>query len=154
MKRILLWILVISWMCLIFYFSAQNSRESTNQSRGVVDKINIIEKYDYKTDIEKEQIMISIDAKIRKVAHASVFLVLGVLVCFLIKEFTLDIKKILVICFIICITYAIGDEIHQLYVPGRSGEFKDVIIDTIGLLTGEMIFYLSGIKIWKKVKND
>ena len=42
MKKILLWILVISWMCLIFYFSHQDSVESTNQSRGFIDKTNII----------------------------------------------------------------------------------------------------------------
>lgn len=154
MKKILLWILVISWMCLIFYFSQQDSVESTNQSRGFIDKTNIIEKYDDKTDAEKEQIMIGIDAKVRKIAHAGVFLVLGVLVCFLVKEFTLDIKKILIISFIICMFYACSDEIHQLYVPGRSGELKDIVIDSLGLLTGEMIFYLSGIKIWKRVKND
>ncbi len=154
MKKVLLWILVFSGMGLIFYFSAQDSVESTKQSRSVINKTNIIEKYNDKTDSEKEQIMINIDAKVRKLAHALVFLVLGVLVCFLIKEYTLDIKKILFICFIICLLYACSDELHQIYVPGRSGEITDIIIDSFGLLIGEAIFYLSGIKIWKRVKND
>ena len=150
MRKILLWILVLAWMGLIFYFSSKDSVESTNQSRSIIDKTIIV---DNKTDIEKEQVLISADAKLRKIAHAFVFLVLSILVCFLIKEYTLDIKKILIFCFIICILYAISDELHQLCVPGRSGEVKDVLIDSIGMLCGMIIFYLSGIKIWKKVKK-
>ena len=146
MKKILLWILVLAWMGLIFYFSSQNSIESTNQSRSIVNKTVIVEN-------KNESELVSIDAKIRKIAHVCEFLVLGVLVCFLIKEYTLDIRKILFICFIIGIIYACSDELHQLYVPGRSGEISDVIIDTSGLLLGEILFYLSGLKIWKKVKK-
>lgn len=150
-KKIFLWILVLSWMGLIFYFSSRNSEESTNQSRAIINKTNIIEKYEKdKTPEEKEQILSSVDAKFRKVAHASVFLVLGVLVCFLVKEYTLDIKKILIISAIICFLYACSDEVHQLYVVGRSGQVSDVIIDNIGALVGYIIFYLSGKKIWKK----
>lgn len=35
-----------------------------------------------------------------------------------------------------CIIYALSDEIHQLFVFGRSGELKDVLIDTIGSFLG------------------
>ena len=150
-KKIFLWILVLSWMGLIFYFSSRNSEQSTNQSRAIINKTNIIEKYEKdKTPAEKEEIMSKVDTAFRKVAHASVFLVLSVLVCFLVKEYTLNIKKILIISAIICFLYACSDEIHQLYVIGRSGEVKDVLIDNIGALIGYIIFYLSGKKIWKK----
>ena len=44
-KKIFLWILVISWMALIFYFSAQNAESSTNQSRAIVDKTIVVDKY-------------------------------------------------------------------------------------------------------------
>ena len=37
--------------------------------------------------------------------------------------------------------YAATDEFHQLFVPGRSGEFKDVMIDTVGAATGAFLFY-------------
>ena len=147
MKKILLWILVLSWMGLIFYFSAQDSNKSTNQSRALISKTVVVEN---KTETQIE----NIDAKVRKTAHALVFLVLGLLVCFLIKEYTLDIRKILIISFIICLLYACSDEVHQLCVPGRSGEIKDVLIDMIGTSIGLLVFYLSGIKIWKRVKND
>lgn len=32
--------------------------------------------------------------------------------------------------------YATSDEIHQLFVPGRSGQFTDVLIDTGGVVAG------------------
>ena len=147
-KKVLLFILVFAWMGLIFYFSAQNSEVSTNQSRGIIDKTNLVD--NNKTEIEKEAQMKYLDTHFRKTAHAGVFLVLCVLVCFLIKEYTLDIRKILIFSFIICFLYACSDEIHQLYVFGRSGEFKDVLIDSIGIIIGLLIFYLSGLKIWKK----
>ena len=35
--------------------------------------------------------------------------------------------------------YAVTDEIHQYFVPGRSGEITDVLIDSIGCLIGVMI---------------
>ena len=151
MKKILLWILVISWMALIFYFSSDNAAESTNKSRGIINSTNIITHYE-ETKEGQEKLLETLDVYFRKAAHASVYLVLSVLVCFLIKEYTLDIKKILLFAFIISLLYSVSDEIHQLYVPGRSGEFRDVIIDNIGTVLGLLIFYLSGLKIWNKSK--
>ncbi len=151
-KKIFLWILVIAWMGLIFYFSAQNAQKSTIQSRGLINKTNLIDHNT--TEIEKEVKISKLDTIIRKIAHAGVFLVLGVLVCFLLKEYTIDIRKILVFSFIICILYACSDEFHQLYVYGRSGEIKDVLIDSFGLCIGLLIFYLSGLRIWRVRKND
>lgn len=40
------------------------------------------------------------------------------------------------------VMYAISDEIHQLMVDGRSGNVRDVIIDSIGILIGIMVFLL------------
>ena len=44
------------------------------------------------------------------------------------------------------ILYACTDEIHQLFIQGRAGQLKDVLIDTIGSLTGIYIY-----KVVKKV---
>lgn len=55
----------------------------------------------------------------------------------------------LLISLIISILYACCDEFHQLFIPGRSGQFKDVIIDTIGIIIMLLIIYL-----WKKEKKS
>lgn len=36
--------------------------------------------------------------------------------------------------------YAISDEIHQAFVPGRTSRFRDTLIDLIGILIGVFIF--------------
>ena len=35
--------------------------------------------------------------------------------------------------------YAMTDEFHQLFVPGRSGEIRDVCLDSAGVLVGVFI---------------
>ncbi len=37
---------------------------------------------------------------------------------------------------IYCLIYAIGDEFHQLFVDGRGGQTRDVLIDFAGALSG------------------
>jgi VanZ family protein len=54
------------------------------------------------------------------------------------KEF--KVKDILYYSLLICYLYALSDEFHQLFVIGRSGEFKDVIIDTLGSILAIIIF--------------
>jgi len=36
--------------------------------------------------------------------------------------------------------YAVSDEIHQYFIPGRTGRFRDTLIDLIGILIGIFIF--------------
>ena len=47
--------------------------------------------------------------------------------------------------------YACTDEVHQLFVPGRSGQFFDVCVDTLGAFAGcLLILSLSYIrKVWQ-----
>ena len=35
--------------------------------------------------------------------------------------------------------YAATDEFHQLFVPGRSGQMTDVMIDSVGCLIGCLV---------------
>ena len=56
------------------------------------------------------------------------------------------------------IIYAITDEIHQLFIVGRSGSIIDVLIDSIGIFTGISIFLFINkiviyIRNWAKLKG-
>lgn len=44
--------------------------------------------------------------------------------------------------------YAYTDEIHQLFVPGRTGLLRDVYIDLLGILLAVLLFFL--LNRWKK----
>ena len=102
-KKIILWTVVILWMGLIFYFSSRNADESTNQSQGLINKTNIVEMYDKdKTDLEKEELLESVDKHVRKVAHAIIFMILAILVCFALNEYKLGILNLIQIAFNIC----------------------------------------------------
>ena len=49
--------------------------------------------------------------------------------------------------------YALSDEIHQIFIDGRSCEFRDWVIDTAGALIGIAAFLLVMLII-KKRKGD
>jgi len=51
-------------------------------------------------------------------------------------------KSLILTAITIAIIYAISDEVHQLFVPGRSGTISDVLIDLIGILTATVIYSL------------
>lgn len=38
--------------------------------------------------------------------------------------------------------YAVSDEIHQYFVPGRSCEIRDMVLDSIGVAAGVLIMWL------------
>lgn len=46
------------------------------------------------------------------------------------------IKRIVVYSFIIVFAYALSDELHQLYVPGRDASMVDIVSDSIGAFIG------------------
>ncbi|RKY37816.1 MAG: VanZ family protein, partial [Candidatus Omnitrophota bacterium] len=47
--------------------------------------------------------------------------------------------------FIFSILYAISDEIHQTFIPGRNASVKDVVADCVGILIGLYI-----VKKWQR----
>lgn len=49
-------------------------------------------------------------------------------------------RKEMFLPWLIAVLYAASDEIHQLFVPGRSGQLSDVILDSAGALAGVAAF--------------
>ena len=98
----------------------------------------------------------------RKTAHATEYAILGLLAAGVYlpgslkqkneKELTekkesgrymnggaTEICRELLIPWAIAAAYAATDEFHQLFVPGRSGQFSDVVLDSAGVLAGLLI---------------
>jgi VanZ family protein len=55
---------------------------------------------------------------------------------------------------VLVILYAISDEFHQSFVPGRDSSIKDVLIDLIGILFAVLIYPKKNNKKERKVKNN
>lgn len=141
-KKVIIHILLILWMSLIFFFSHQPATDSDKVSGGVVDKIiHIVEVISNRqfNDDELEIISNYLVFPVRKLAHFTLYFVLGILFYNVVYLYNIDIKKILLTSILFCIIYACSDEIHQLFVLGRSGELRDVLIDTFGSILGILI---------------
>ena len=142
MKKTILKVLIVLWMALIFILSNQQANDSTKLSDGFIERtIGNIYKITHKSVSEEEltEIKIKYTHITRKAAHFTIYMILGLLVGLLLKEYNLDKKNTILYGILICMCYAISDEIHQIFVPGRSGEIRDVLIDTFGSTVGLLI---------------
>lgn len=129
-------LLVILWMIFIFVMSSFDATSSSNQSNFIVDIITSI------INIKDIGLLSLI---IRKLAHFTEYFILGILVINFITRYD---KKI-IIAILLCIIYATSDEIHQIFVPGRSCQITDIMIDSLGSIMGIYLYKL----ITKKCKN-
>lgn len=141
--RILTFMLTITVCITIFKFSSEDSGKSTGTSDFVIDCIINNNPFTKDLDnVQKEEIKENIKMPIRKLAHFSIYTLLGITVMIHICTYEIDKYKKIGCSLIIGMLYAISDEIHQLFVPGRSGQVRDVIIDTFGVIFGICIILL------------
>ena len=146
---IISWVAVILWMLLIFSLSSQVAEQSSKLSTGVTEIImTFLQKIVPITNLDME----SLSHIVRKNAHFIAYLVLGILVMNALRKSGKSGLPAFIFAMGICVLYAISDEVHQLYVPGRSGQALDVIIDSSGALAGTAFYLLIGRKLSKVIE--
>lgn len=155
-KRIIAYFFTLLTMASIFYFSAQPATESKKASNSITKKIvSAVTKNKKVSPKKKKALEQKWEKIVRKTAHFSLFALLGLCAYIsasltFIKKGSHFIQKNAIVCLAFCILYAISDEVHQLFVKGRSCEFTDVLIDTSGSIVGILliifILYLIGRK--------
>lgn len=133
MKKLKYYLPVLIWMIYIFYMSHQNGTISTNNSSSIVN--NIINFFNLPNTYSA--IFTTI---IRKGAHICEYALLAILLFYAISHTTNH--HIYLITLIISLVYASSDEFHQLFIPGRSGQIQDILIDGIGIIIGLFITYI------------
>lgn len=153
-KAVVFCLLTLIWMIVIFMFSAQNADDSTEQSSFVTNVLMSIFSSVYRDSniSDKMQIIESMSFAIRKMAHFSIYSVLGLFSFLSVYYLTKFSDKTPFISLPICFIYACSDEIHQLFVPGRSGQLRDVFIDFSGALLMTIVV-LAIRKIYRKIKT-
>ena len=77
---------------------------------------------------------------IRKCAHFFVYYVLAFLIMNALYICGIK-KKTLLICGILSILYSITDEVHQLFIDGRSGQITDVLLDSSASLISAYLYH-------------
>lgn len=146
MKKTISIVSLILWMIVIFSFSSADANKSTGTSDKVIT--TMIEIKDKITNNEtpnneKEIIVKNSSFYIRKIAHITEYLILGFLIFNLLKQYSVT---NIYYAIGLSILYSCTDEFHQLFINGRSGSIRDVLIDSIGILIGTYLYKLLFIK--------
>ncbi|MGN0532497.1 MAG: VanZ family protein [Eubacterium sp.] len=122
-----MWVLVVLCMGVIFYFSSRPANISAMQSDAIL-----------RWFIKHFGDGAITDFAVRKSAHFLEFTGL----CFLFNwawRYTKD--RAMPMVSVICTSlYAVSDEVHQLFVEGRSCQVSDWALDTLGAVTGTLGF--------------
>lgn len=128
-------ILAIIWMGVIFMFSAQVSDESKSSSNKVTSAVVNTVISIKKENISEEKRQKIIEDKtfiVRKSAHFTEYFILGLILILYLQTKEKLTTKYIILAIIFCVLYATSDEIHQLFVDGRSCKIMDILIDTCG----------------------
>ena len=125
-------ILVIT--CSIFGFSSQDANKSSSVSGRVAKSLIEIQ-----PKKEKDSLIEKYQHPVRKFAHFTIYTLLGMSIAMCMCTYDMNNKKRILITIIAGALYAISDEIHQMFIPGRSGQVTDVLLDTFGVVIGSLI---------------
>ena len=142
-------------MAFIFFQSALPADLSSQESGVIVDLI--MRFFESILPIGREAIVFAV----RKGAHFTEYLILGAVLVQAVKEWNSESKLpgvssgaeaapdprmsaagCALAAWLIGTAYAVTDEFHQSFVPGRSCELRDVMIDSCGVLTGVLLVTL------------
>ena len=155
MKKALLVIVLLTmavgWMALIYKLSGMNTQNSNGKSTDIIamfieDTLDVTNEYGITSshpDASKlARVSKLINAPMRKVMHASVYLILSFFII-LFMNVLFNNKHYwtaLIITLVLCVGFAISDEYNQTFVSGRTGQPLDVCIDSAGAIVGTLIY--------------
>lgn len=135
LQKILKWVCFVFLLCLIFYLSNQEAHDSLTLSNWFVEFIESHVSISWVS-----MFIVNLSYFVRKSAHFWLYFLLGVSTITLFLEYlSFNRKSVLLSCFF-SFTYACSDEVHQLFVLGRSGKIADVFLDSFGALFGIICF--------------
>lgn len=147
--RYSLLLLALVWMTLIFGFSAQSATESGGLSAIITEPLTklIVRISEAMSASEEAVLYAKVDNIVRSFAHFSEYTVLGMLLTAVLRAFGI---KNGFVPWLVGAVYAVTDEWHQAYSPGRSSDPMDVLIDAAGVLCGVVIYHVVR-KIWRRL---
>jgi len=152
--QIVFCILTFAVMCLIFWFSCENADDSSRTSGGITEFVSehFVKGYHEMSVSQKLNSLNFVSHIVRKTAHFTIYTTLGFFAsCAVWKRKLISDKSLYVLIF--CVAYAASDEIHQIFVPGRAGMVRDVLLDSSGSITGILISFIFFMLLRKRTKQ-
>ena len=140
--RIIGVILLVLCMGTIFYLSSQPAEVSSQISGGLIEIIaeKVYPDFEALSQTEKVEIVASLQFVVRKAAHVCGFAAIGFFAFLSFITYTrlrLFVRTLLAVA--VSAIYAASDELHQRFVPGRSCELRDFLLDFAGILTAILL---------------
>ena len=132
-------IIVIALLVLIFCLSHQNGSDSGDTSGWFTALINLLLPFSVS------------ESTIRTLAHFSEFACLSFFVNNLFVAYKEKLSPVIAVS--LSFLYAITDEIHQIFIPGRACQFSDMIVDLGGIISGMAVYAVVYLLV-KKVIHD
>lgn len=147
-KLLLVWLLLLTvgWMLVIFGFSAQSGTESSGMSAIISKPLTGLVMRFTGDSASEEDIFLKVDLAVRKTAHFTEYTILGGLLMLLFRCLRMRTICLPVLCGTL---YAVTDEWHQSFSPGRSSAWMDVLIDSCGVLIGAFLC-AAILYLWRK----
>lgn len=153
--KIISTIFVLVWMITVFIFSSQDGTQTLNTSGAFIQVIdstlnNVESNNTNKTDTvntqdnnnKKYNYSQELQTFVRKNAHYFLYTVGGIILSVFFYAFLGKNKKVYAFAILTGMLYAMSDEFHQRFVEGRTSRITDVGIDTLGVITGTILFMI------------
>lgn len=141
--RIIFAMLVIGIMTAVFCFSSQSGGDSNQLSQGVLK--HILSFFQIHADPQK---LDQYNLVLRKIAHFSLYFLLGAGAMGFLLTTPLKKKYCFVLSLLFCALFAATDEYHQFLLGTRNGNALDVLLDSIGAMVG-----VSLLGVWRKTHS-
>lgn len=127
------WLAVAAWYGLIFLFSAQTGEASGQLSDQLAFDLLRWDVDDPWSLSQVQYVLFQlVTFLLRKAAHMGVFFVLTALLLRALRDLIPSVKRRTAVAVGLCGVLAALDELHQYFVPGRSCQLQDVVIDLLG----------------------
>lgn len=139
------WVLWFLWAVVVLKFSSDTGNTSSGKSGWILTQVlSILQVFGISVnDVEL------LHTLIRKAAHMFNYLCMGLVGYNALRQtFDWTFSRKLVSAFLLAVAFASFDEYFQTFIPGRTGKFTDVIIDSSGTAIG-----LFGIWLWGLRRN-
>jgi len=144
---------ILTVMVIIFLFSARNAEESGQDSSKIVELLTDAYAWLTEKGFPKLNVSLPVSLVVRKLAHFSEYCLLSMCVMLHLFEYKLKNRYRFIIAVVFSSLYAMTDEFHQLFVPGRAGALTDVLIDSCGAVAGAALAALLA-KLYRTLKNN
>ncbi len=143
-QKIIAAIPMLGMMVIIFLFSAKTASESDGTSLPIVRALlNLYQRLFGIMGADSYEVSLRVaNVLLRKAAHVTEYGILSIFVSCFIWVNGYRGRLLLSFTMLISVGYAVTDEVHQLFVPGRSGRITDVLIDSLGCILGALFFLL------------